>query len=127
MNLSNSLNSRTPYVKTRSKLISLSVNNAEIFLLVTTTLVFFTITQSWQCWHYCQLCVAIYLQFSSLFATNDTSNCEVRNQGIHEDYISRLHASLAQLIFNGRAKTKLAMLAFFYCGEFVKNSSACIN
>ena len=86
-------------------------------------LVFFTITQSWQCWHYCQLCVVIYLQFSSLFATNDASKCEIRNQGIHQDYISRLHASSAQLIFNGRAKTKLAMLAFLCCGEFVKNST----
>ena len=33
-----------------------------------------------------------------------------------------IHASLDQLIFNGRTKTKLAMLAFLHCGEFVKNS-----
>ena len=62
------------------------------------------------------------MQFSRLFATNDISKCEIRNQGIHEDYISRLHTLLKYLIFNGRAKTKLAMLAFLYCVEFVKNS-----
>ena len=33
-----------------------------------------------------------------------------------------LHALLDQSIFNDGAKTKLAMLAFLYCGEFVKNS-----
>ena len=39
--------------------------------------VFFTITQSWQCWHYCQLCIPIHLQFSSLFATNDVNKCKI--------------------------------------------------
>ena len=34
---------------------------------------------------------------------------------------SMLHAN--SLFFNGRAKTKLAVLAFLYCGEFVKNSN----
>ena len=85
-------------------------------------IVFFTITQSWQCWHYCQLRIRIPLQFSSLFATNDISKCEIRKQGIHEDYISGSHALLEMFYFNGRAKTKLAMLAFLYCAEFVKNS-----
>ena len=87
------------------------------------TVVFFTITQSWQWWHYCQLCIHIYLQFSSLFAPTVLSKCEIRNQGVHEDYISRLNALLEYSSFNGRAKTKLAMLAFLYCVEFVKNSS----
>ena len=32
---------------------------------------FFTNTQNWQHWHYCQLCIPIYLQFPSLFATYD--------------------------------------------------------
>ena len=27
-----------------------------------------TMSQSWQCWHYCQHCISICLQFSSLFA-----------------------------------------------------------
>ena len=55
---------------------------------------FFTFTQSWQCWHYCQLCIPVHMRFSHLFATNNVSKCEKRNQGIHEDYISRLHALL---------------------------------
>ena len=87
---------------------------------------FFTITQSWQCWHYCQLCIPIYLQFSSLFAPTVVSKCEIRNQGVHEDYVSRLHALLEQLIFKARDKTKLAMLAFLHCGEIVKNSNTYI-
>ena len=74
----------------------------------------FTVTQNWQCWHYCQLCIPLCLQFSSLFAPTDINKLEIRNQGTHEDYISRLHALLDQLIFNSRAKTKLAMLPFFH-------------
>ena len=58
----------------------------------TLAIVFFTITQSWQCWHYCQLCIPTNLQFSSLFASTVVRKCEIRNQGVHEDYISRLHA-----------------------------------
>ena len=84
---------------------------------------FFTIIQSWQCWHYCQFCVPIYLQFFSLFVTNDVSKYEIRNQRLHGNYSSSLHALLHYLNYNGRAKTKLAMLAFLYWGEFVKNSA----
>ena len=36
--------------------------------------------------------------------------------------VSKLHAVLKQLIFVDRAKTMLAILAFLYWGEFVKNS-----
>ena len=50
------------------------------------TPVFFTITQSWQCWHYCQLCVPTYLQFSSLFTPTVVNKHEIRNQWVHEDY-----------------------------------------
>ena len=50
------------------------------------------------------------------------SKCKIRNQGEYKDYISRLYILLDLLIFNGTAKTKLAMLAFLYYGEFVKNS-----
>ena len=75
---------------------------------------FFTVTQNWQCWHYCQLCIPTSLQFSSLFAPTDINKLEIRNQGTCEDYISRLHALLNQLIFNSKAKTKLAMLSFMY-------------
>ena len=32
-----------------------------------------------------------------------------------------LQTTLVQFISNGTAKTKLAILAFLYCGEFVKN------
>ena len=41
---------------------------------------------------------------------------------MYKQYISRLYILLDLLIFNGTAKTKLAMLAFLYYGEFVKNS-----
>ena len=36
--------------------------------------------------------------------------------------MSRLQTSLVQFLFNGTAKAKLAILAFLYCGEFVKNA-----
>ena len=83
---------------------------------------FFTVTQNLQCWHYCQLCIPICLQFSPLLAPTDVSKLEIRNQGTHEDYISRLHALLDQLIFNYRAKTKLEMLPFLYLRASLKNS-----
>ena len=41
---------------------------------------------------------------------------------VYQDYISKLHTLMNQLVFNDRAKTKLAMLAFLYYHEFVKNS-----
>ena len=47
---------------------------------------FFTIAQNWQCWYYCQLCIPICLQLSSLFAPTDINKLEIRNQGTHEDY-----------------------------------------
>ena len=83
---------------------------------------FFTNTQSWQCWLHCQHYIPIYLQCSSLFAPTDASKYKITNQGIYKDYISIINVMLDWLIFNGRAKTKLAMLAFLYCREFVKNS-----
>ena len=93
--------------------------NCEIeFVKVSYAFEFFTNTQGWQCWHYCQLCVRIYLQFLSLFTLTDVSKCEIRNKGVHEDCILRLNATSNWLIFNDRAKTKLA---FLYCAEIVKN------
>ena len=62
-------------------------------------------------WHYCQLCVPIYLQFLSLFASTGVSKYEIRNKGVHEDCILKFNATLDWLIFNDRAETKLAMLA----------------
>ena len=38
------------------------------------------------------------------------------------DYISRLQTLLVFLILNNTAKVKLAILAFLYCTEIVKNS-----
>ena len=67
------------------------------------------------------------MQFSSSFASTDVGEYEIRNQGIDEDYFSRLHALLDCLNFNGRAITKLTMLTFLYCGEFVKNSIVRMN
>ena len=87
------------------------------------TVFFFTITQSWQCWHYCQLCIPIYLQLSSI--TTDLCKCGIRNQGVNEDYISMIKTQLRKLILNGTAKTKLVMLAVLYCKDFVKSSVFC--
>ena len=39
------------------------------------------------------------------------------------DYFSRLQTLLVFLVLNGMAKTKLAVLPFFCCGEIGKNSS----
>ena len=61
-----------------------------------------------------------YLQFVSLFTLTDVSKYEIRNQEVYEDYISRLNTTLDCLIFNSRAKMKLAMLAFLYCIGIVK-------
>ena len=60
--------------------------------------------------------------FFILFAPTDASKFKIGNHGVHEDYISMLNALLDFLIFKGKAKTKLPMLAFLYCGEIVKNS-----
>ena len=38
-----------------------------------------------------------------------------------------LHTLLYSLNFNGTGKMKLAMLAFLYCGDFVKNAIAKVN
>ena len=60
------------------------------------------------------------LEFSSLFASTDACKFEIWNQGIHETYISRLHALMDWLIFNSREKIKLTMLAFLCC-QFAKD------
>ena len=93
-----------------------------VCLLSSRMIEFFTITQSWQCWQCCQLYIPIFLQFSSVFIPTDVNKWEIRNQGVNEDYISRLYALLDWLIFNAKAKTKLAMLPFLYWRPFVKNS-----
>ena len=46
---------------------------------------------------------------------------KLRNRKVYQDYISRLNALLDQWIFDGRAKTSLAMLVFLYSRKFVKN------
>ena len=62
----------------------------------------------------------LFLHVSSFLHLTYASKCGTRNQRVHQDYCSRLDALLDLLIFNGRAKTKLAML---YCREFVKKST----
>ena len=52
-----------------------------------------------------------------------TLKYEIRNQGANENYISGIEILLDEFIFNGTAETKLAMLAFLYCREFVKKNS----
>ena len=80
---------------------------------------FLTNTESWQCWHYCQLCTPIHLQFVAKLGHCDVSKCEIICQWVWQNCSSMLYTSLVQLFSNGTAKTKLA---FLYCGEFVKNS-----
>ena len=43
------------------------------------------------------------------------------------DYISGLQTSVVQLISNDASKTKLAILAFLYCGEFVQKSDCFVS
>ena len=88
-----------------------------------TSFEFFKNTHSWQCWHYCQLCTPIYLQFPPLFDYYDLSYCEIRFEGIQETYILRFHISLVCFISHGTAKTKLTSLAFMCWLEIVKNSN----
>ena len=66
---------------------------------------------------------------SSLFTPIDVSKCEIRCQLVQEHYISRLQTSFISLVNSlyGTAKTKLTILAFLYCGEFLKNSKVTIR
>ena len=52
-------------------------------------------------------------------------NVKWENQEEHKEYISGLRTLLDYLTFNSTAKRKLAMLAFLYCRELVKNSLQC--
>ena len=58
--------------------------------------------------------------YSHIFVSTNASKCEIRNQEVCEDYTWLLQALLNQLIFSGKAKTKLAVLVFLYCGGIVK-------
>ena len=71
----------------------------------------------------CQVCIAIFA-VSFIYWSYDGSKCKLKCQLVQEDYISMLQTSLVLLIFNGTARTQLAILAFMYCEEFVKNSVA---
>ena len=76
-----------------SHITKYALNFPGLALINNSTFEIFTVTQSWQCWHYCQLCVPTYFQFSSLIASTDISTCEISNQGVCEDYILRLNAT----------------------------------
>ena len=69
--------------------------------------------------HYCQICIPIYLQFSSLFAPY-FCKCEIICQQIQEDYISRMQTSLVWFISNGTAKIRLAIEFFTVCTKLAK-------
>ena len=60
----------------------------------------------------------------STFAPHDVKKYEIKCQMVLEDYILISHTSLVLLISNSTAKTKLAILTFLCCDEFVKNSIA---
>ena len=51
----------------------------------------FTNTQNWQYWHYCQLCIHIHLQFTSLFVPYDLSI----------DYVNLDASGYKRVIFQG--------------------------
>ena len=55
--------------------------------------------------------------------STDVNKCEIKNQDVHENHILRSNATLDEFIFNVGAEMKLALLAFLYCGEIVKNSN----
>ena len=74
----------------------------------------FTNAQYWQYWHYCQICIPIYFQFSSLSAPYHVSKCEIRCQGVYKNYFSKV-ADFISLLY-----ILMALLTFLYCGEFVK-------
>ena len=57
--------------------------------------------------------------FFPLFEVYDVSKCKIGYQWVWDNYIYRLHTSLVLFISNGIAKTKLAILVFLYCVEFV--------
>ena len=57
------------------------------------------------------------MQFSSLFSPTEITKREIRNQEACEDFISRLHALLHQLILNDKTKINLAL--FLHCEGFV--------
>ena len=59
--------------------------------------------------------------FRPLFALYDVGKCEIRCHWVQEDYILMMQTSVIEFSSNGVAKTKLAILAFLYCGRFVKN------
>ena len=63
----------------------------------------------------------------SFLAPPDFSKCELKNQGVLEDYISRLCTLLDQCISKGTAKTKLAKLAFLYCGDSLWKTLVTVN
>ena len=54
---------------------------------------FFTIVQSWQCWHYCQLCIPTYLLFPSLFTYHDGNKYKIYIHWVQKNYISKLQFS----------------------------------
>ena len=62
------------------------------------------------------------LQFSPLLAPHDINRCEIRYHWVQEYYILRLQISLILFFSHETAKTKLALLSFLYCWEFVKTS-----
>ena len=62
-----------------------------------------------------------YLQFYSLLTPINVGQCKIRNQQEYENYISWIQILLDELMSNGRAKMKVAMLTFLcFWGEFVK-------
>ena len=79
------------------------------------TLEFFSNTQSLQCWHYCQICISIFLQFSSYLSPVMSVNMKLEGKEI--TFWGYMFSGLV----NSRAKRKLAMFIFLYWGEFVKN------
>ena len=60
------------------------------------------------------------LQFTSLFVPYEVVKYEIKYQ--YEDGILKLQAPLIYLISDGTAETKLGILVFFYCAEFLNST-----
>ena len=85
------------FVVGRVPSLNVTSGPAPLYVFVTyrvCTLEFFTNTLGWQNWHYCNFVFPRYLHCSSLFISTDFSQCEIRYEGVNEDYILRLNATL---------------------------------
>ena len=91
--------------------------SVEVTVLPLTSLGFHQYTRGF---HKCRLCTTIYLHFSSLFAPDGVSKCEIKYQWLLKVCILKLHSSF---LFISNVEPKLSWqyyLSSLYCGKFMK-------